>query len=312
MSIHRFDDTELAAYLAGDLDEVTARRIDAALRDDVTLGRRLDRMHDVIVGLTQPDEVEAPAGLPDRIRAHARAAGTADARDADTGTSAVGDPPAPAGDELAARRSRARRVPGWIGGVAAAVAAVAVLGGTVVQNLGGSDDSGGDVATMESDEAEQDRSAAFGTAEDAENDAGSDEDALEPMAEDDAADGSDGSADEDAGEDAAVGGPSASDGPLLPEIALEDADAAADSAWADVREFDEGAAACREAVESAVGAPAVPLPSSDLDRDDGTVVIDVAIVGEPDASYLDGIAQVTLDTVGCDVLALELQPYDRR
>ncbi len=124
-----FDDADLAAYLAGDTDELTTHRIESALARDPALGARLDRLHGVMVALREPDRVPMPAGLTERI-----------------------------GDRVAEKRAArgprpTRRVPrAAIGAVAAGVLAFAVIGGNV---LGGADVPGMP-STQSADESAED------------------------------------------------------------------------------------------------------------------------------------------------------------
>lgn len=59
----------LAAYLAGDLDEVSARGLERRLATDADLREQLDDIHDTMLRLQRVDDVEPPADLAARVRA---------------------------------------------------------------------------------------------------------------------------------------------------------------------------------------------------------------------------------------------------
>ena len=60
----------LAAYLAGELDDVSTARIERALLDDAELRAQLDGIHDTVIALRQVDDVEPPADLRQRLTDH--------------------------------------------------------------------------------------------------------------------------------------------------------------------------------------------------------------------------------------------------
>jgi hypothetical protein len=275
------DDAQLAAYLAGDLDEVTARRIDARLAADAALGARLDRVHDVLVGLTRPDATSPPPGLADRVRAHV----AEEVR-----------PSAPA-------RPR-RSVNAWVGGVAAGLVAVALVGGTVLIGLPGGDDEAADmtrdeVATVESAEESAPEND-LDVSDDSDDDAG---DLSAELMERGPA------ADEDVG--VLPGGPdvaeegdggAAGQGPdqRSERILAGEAEEVADRRW---EELADGQAACRGSVEEAVGTPAVPLSTFEDGRgEDDVVVFELATLRAADDEFLDGRARVVVRARTCEVL----------
>lgn len=140
-------DGELAsAYLSGDLDERAAADFERRLEHDPALARRLDDVARVLTSLRGADDVEPPAGAGDRLRRR-----LSEERAAPAGSPAADDE---AGDEagrpgsvtpLASRR----RVP-WsaVAGVAAGLAAVALVGGGLIQGFG---DRSADVALDSAD-----------------------------------------------------------------------------------------------------------------------------------------------------------------
>lgn len=127
----------LAAYLSGDLDETAAARLEQRLEDEPDLARRLDATARVLVALRGVDDVEPPEGVGERLRERLAA------EQATTGPAAVAPAGADRGADAAAggtvtSLAARRRVP-WqaVGGIAAGVVALAVIGGTVLQGLGG-------------------------------------------------------------------------------------------------------------------------------------------------------------------------------
>lgn len=127
------DGEVLSAYLAGDLDETAATALEERLAGDADLARRLDATADVLMALRAVDEVALPADAGRRLRERL---GTAPAAAGD----AAGDTTADA--TVTSLESR-RRVP-WsaVGGVAAGLVAVALVGGGLLQGFGTGGDSG--------------------------------------------------------------------------------------------------------------------------------------------------------------------------
>lgn len=130
----------LAAYLADELDDLEVRRLERRLLDDPQLRRRLDAVHDAVLAVRAPDDVDLPDGLAarldDRLRAEAVGA---------SGPAVAAAPTrAPAG-----RPSAGGVVTPWWRRPVAAVAAVSLLGvvavsSVVIGTLGG----GGDDTTV--------------------------------------------------------------------------------------------------------------------------------------------------------------------
>ena len=156
----------LAAYLDGDVDEMTAQRLERRLRDDEDLRAELDRIHDVVVALRRVDAVEVPPGLSDRIRAHVHA-GTSDAADATDVADAPGATAAAGRLDTATERPvttrtghRPSATPRWWQRPITVAAALGLLGVVAVSSLGvaglgGADEAGGDgeMAAMSADSA---------------------------------------------------------------------------------------------------------------------------------------------------------------
>jgi hypothetical protein len=131
------DGDQLSAYLAGDLDDAEVAALEARLGAEPALRDELERqreLQEAFAGLRAP---AMPAGAGDRLRARLAAERTAVAEEG--GSEASEEAPAP----ISLDAARARRRPGgiaWsaIGGVAAALVAVAVVGAGVLRT-GGSD-----------------------------------------------------------------------------------------------------------------------------------------------------------------------------
>lgn len=137
----------LAAFLAGELSADERQAVEAELARDAALRAELAAMRRADEALAG----EAPTALPEGARDRLMDA-LAATFDAELGTAATG---AVTGgtDELATRRRAAATRRSWlvgVGGVAAAIAAIAVVGPTLGE-LGGSDDT---VETMASPESE--------------------------------------------------------------------------------------------------------------------------------------------------------------
>lgn len=135
-------DGELAsAYLSGDLDERAAADFERRLEHDPALARRLDDVARVLTSLRGVDDVEPPAGAGDRLRRR-----LSEERAAPAGSPAADDE---AGDEAGRPASvtplASRRRVRWsaVAGVAAGLAAVALVGGGLLQGFG---DRSADVA----------------------------------------------------------------------------------------------------------------------------------------------------------------------
>ena len=145
----RVDDERLADYLAGELTPDEQASVEAELAGDAALRRRLARMREADEALASVPSPAPEAGFEERLQAALRpelerATAPAAATEKATG-----------GDELAARRARTgRALPSWpvtLGGAAAAVALLAVVGIGVSQ-LAGTDDEA-DVALDDATEA---------------------------------------------------------------------------------------------------------------------------------------------------------------
>lgn len=113
------DGEVLSAYLSGDLDEAAAAALEGRLADDPDLARRLDATARVLVSLRGVDEVALPPEAGRRLRD--RLAGEPDA----------------AGDAAVTPLDARRRLP-WraVAGVAVGLAALALVGGGLLQALG--------------------------------------------------------------------------------------------------------------------------------------------------------------------------------
>ncbi|WP_052664979.1 anti-sigma factor family protein [Nitriliruptor alkaliphilus] len=148
----------LAAFLAGELSADEHQAVEAELARDAALRAEL-------AAIRRADEAlaaEAPTALPEGARERLIATLSA-TFDAELGPAATGTAATTGTDELATRRRAAAARRSWmvgLGGVAAAIAAIAVIGPT----LGGLG-AGDDAATMAGPESAGD--AAFDEADDA-------------------------------------------------------------------------------------------------------------------------------------------------
>lgn len=294
------DDIELAAYLAGDLDELACRRLEARLAEDPELGERLDRLHGVLLGLRGPDAVEPPPGLSERLSARL---------DEEPATGPSVSVSSPVGAEARPEAAPATRH-GWLesvqrhlGTAAAVVVALVLLGGSfVLLSPQGSNDEAAEDAEMES---AQDDAGAPGAVEDSGDDAA---DMDRPLSGDDGeAAGSDESAGEDAadsldegdsGDEAEESAPRA----LAADIPRAEAEEAADERW---QALPTREAACRDEVEDAAPGPAVPVDVIESPSDPGVRVYEVVtVVGSGDT--LDRAAWISVDPDSCDVVDLEV------
>jgi hypothetical protein len=130
----------LAAYLAGDTDDVTTARIERRLASDDALAARLDALAATRARLQRLDEVTVPADVRARLRVRLdaeRAGGGAEGRDVTT---------------------EVRRAPGWsvratpVMATAAAIVLIAVLGAAAVLgqfSTGGTEESAGGEVSLE-------------------------------------------------------------------------------------------------------------------------------------------------------------------
>ncbi|MEX0660071.1 MAG: hypothetical protein WD080_13150 [Egibacteraceae bacterium] len=152
-----FDGAVLSAYLTGELDADTAAVVEARLAHDHALGRRLDTTARMLGALRGVEEVEPPPGAAERLRRRLAEAGAPHAAGAaadpadrsapahrSDGTADAADTPAPAPVTTLASR---RRTP-WsaVAGVAAGLAALALVGGGLIQGFGGSNEQTADSA----------------------------------------------------------------------------------------------------------------------------------------------------------------------
>jgi hypothetical protein len=134
----------LAALVAGELSTDERRALEAELARDPDLRAQLEAMERADAALAAEPHTELPDGAEDRLLA-----ALAPTLDAELGASEVGE----ASDELAARRATRGRRRTWLtaaGGVAAAIAAVAV----VLPNLTGSGDDSAETADVAMDSGE--------------------------------------------------------------------------------------------------------------------------------------------------------------
>jgi negative regulator of sigma E activity len=141
------DEERLADYLAGELSPDEQAALEAQLAGDAALRRRLHRMREADEALSQLSSPAPRAGFEQRLQDALRGE-----LERATVSSGAAQPTADAPDELAARRTR-RALPSWpvaLGGAAAAVALLAVVGIGVSQ-LTGTDDEA-EVA-LDADEA---------------------------------------------------------------------------------------------------------------------------------------------------------------
>jgi hypothetical protein len=138
----------LAALLAGELSTDERRALEAELARDPDLRAQLEAMERADAALTAEPRTELPEGAEDRLLA-----ALAPTLDAELGASEVARG-AEGSDELAARRATRGRRRTWLtaaGGVAAAVAAVAV----VLPNLTGSGDDSADTTDVAMEAGEE-------------------------------------------------------------------------------------------------------------------------------------------------------------
>lgn len=113
------DGEVLSAYLSGDLDEAAAAALEERLAGDPELTRRLDGTARVLAALRGVDEVDLPPDAGRRLRDRLAAG------------------PDPVGDATVRPLDVRRRRP-WkaVAGVAAGLAALALVGGGLLQGLG--------------------------------------------------------------------------------------------------------------------------------------------------------------------------------
>ncbi len=266
------DDAELSAYLAGDLDDLAARRLEARLAEDPALAARLDQIADILAELRAVDTVEPPEGLAERVQTHVAPV-----------TIPPEAPASPRGETIAqqpAAATRGRRfvqTPRRLGAVAAAVAAVALVGGITLLTS----PAGDDVA-----EEAEDRMT---TLDDAQEEAPAPDADEAPEAAGDGPQGEEARPDAESGvaedlvddpRDDVATSSAVSDAQALLGTPADDADAAADEQWTVLAEgppLQDGSdpSACR----------------LDLRDDPADVVVPVAVVsgtldGREVASYL--------------------------
>jgi anti-sigma-K factor RskA len=133
---HRVDDERLADYLAGELSPDEQAAVEAQLAGDAALRRRLARMREADEALASLSSPAPRDGFEQRLQAALQPE-----LERATATSTQGEQAT--GDELAARRARrGRGVPSWpvaLGGAAAAVALLAIVGIGVSQLVTGDD-----------------------------------------------------------------------------------------------------------------------------------------------------------------------------
>jgi hypothetical protein len=140
MNSRAVPDDVLSAYLADDLPDDEAAALEARLPGDPELAGRLDRMAAMLVALGNLDRATPPSGFDARL---VRGDGGAPLA------------AAPVTDLDQIRRRRAARQRRWVlgGTVAAAVAAVALVSGLAVQELGFMVGGGGSSAGGAGEEA---------------------------------------------------------------------------------------------------------------------------------------------------------------
>lgn len=149
-------DEVLSAYLAGELDADAVADLEARLADDRDLARRLDATARVLAVLRGIDEVEPPAGAGERLRR--RLADEAGPRVAPAGQGTGDDAAEDAAPAPVTTLASRRRVP-WqaVAGIAAGLAAVALVGGGLLQGFGGgTEQAADDSADMATEAAEPD------------------------------------------------------------------------------------------------------------------------------------------------------------
>lgn len=182
------DDEVLSAYLAGELDADAVADLEARLADDRDLARRLDATARVLAVLRGVDEVEPPAGAGERLRR--RLADEAGPRAALAGEDAGDDASKDAAPAPVTTLASRRRVP-WqaVAGIAAGLAAFALVGGGLLQGFGGgADEAADDSAEMATEAAEPDVRTFADSAEEEQAAGSGDEDATARTEEDSADD----------------------------------------------------------------------------------------------------------------------------
>lgn len=247
------DDVNMAAYLAGELDELEAQRVTRRIAQDEAYAARLDRLADTLVALRDPDAVEPPEGFRERLDA-----------------------------ALAEQRPRRRRrvPPAALGAVAAGVAALALLAGTLL-GAPGSERMAGveDAADQEITTASEDAASEQRTTE-------------EP-------------ADDGAGAPADVGG---LDAGMVLGSSVDDAPTLTERGWADLgneRVPDEALSTCRGQVESAVEGPLVPAGAATTVVE-GRRAVAIEVVSAADGSRVfDRVGTVVVDSATCEILDVD-------
>ncbi|MDQ3710533.1 MAG: hypothetical protein M3387_14755 [Actinomycetota bacterium] len=152
MNSRAVPDDVLSAYLADDLPDDEAAALEARLPGDPELAGRLDRMAAMLVELGNLDRASPPSGFDARLTQRLLAERRDDPVRGDGGASLAA---APVTDLDQIRRRRAARQRRWVlgGTVAAAVAAVALVSGLAVQELGFMVGGGGSSAGGAGEEA---------------------------------------------------------------------------------------------------------------------------------------------------------------
>lgn len=337
-------DEVLSAYLAGELDADAVADLEARLADDRDLARRLDATARVLAVLRGIDEVEPPAGAGERLRR--RLADEVGPRVAPAGQGPGDDAAEDAAPAPVTTLASRRRVP-WqaVAGIAAGLAAVALVGGGLLQGFGGgTEQAADDSADMATEAAEPDVRTFADSADSAdEHAAGSaDEDATALAEEESAGDQgregaapappvpSTGEADGRAGlesspqptirdERVALAGaedvraryadrplPSGLLGESLPVAQERAADARAAVAAAPPFRSGDTPGACLD--EVAIGAhPSVPVLVESAVVDAGPAVVFVVVGATPDSAVLDRVEAQVLTLPGCvPVLSVDL------
>jgi anti-sigma-K factor RskA len=135
---HRVDDERLADYLAGELSPDEQAAVEAQLAGDAALRRRLARMREADEALASLSSPAPRDGFEQRLQAALQP-------ELERATAPSSQGEEATGDELAARRARrGRGLKSWpvaLGGAAAAVALLAVVGIGVSQLAPGDDDA---------------------------------------------------------------------------------------------------------------------------------------------------------------------------
>ena len=152
MNSRAVPDDVLSAYLADDLPDDEAAALEARLPGDPELAGRLDRMAAMLVALGNLDRATPPSGFDARLTQRLLAERGDDPVRGDGGAPLAA---APVTDLDQIRRRRAARQRRWVlgGTVAAAVAAVALVSGLAVQELGFMVGGGGSSAGGAGEEA---------------------------------------------------------------------------------------------------------------------------------------------------------------